>query len=346
MNISGVDIGSGHPTQIVAEISANHLQDIDIAKKTIAAISEVGVNFIKFQSYTPDTITLNSRKDYFKIDHGTPWDSRYLYDLYEEAHMPWEWHYELFEYSRSLNLIPFSSPFDATAVDLLEELNVPIYKIASYEITDIPLIRYVAQKGKPVILSSGVATNEDLELAINTCREVGNQDIFLLKCTSTYPTVPTEVNLRQMLSYQKLFNVEIGLSDHTVSNTAAVGAVALGASIIEKHIILDKTFSGPDSAFSISPEELSQLQISIKEMEACLGAGDPIMPTSVINARRHIRSLFIAHNVKKGDKISFNNVKSVRPGNGIHPKFHESLIGRTFVEDVEAGEPLEFRMID
>jgi len=346
MNISGIEVGGGKPAQIVAEVSANHLQDLEVAKETIEAISRTGVRFIKFQTYTPDTITLNSKKSYFKIEHGTPWDSRYLYELYQEAFMPWEWHSELFGFCRSLKLIPFSSPFDTSAVDFLEELNVPLFKIASYEITDIPLIRYVAQKGKPIILSSGVATNEDLKLAIETCKSQGNENIFLLKCTSNYPTPSREVNLRQMLAYREIFEVEVGLSDHTISNISALGAVALGASIVEKHVILDHSLPGPDSGFSITPLELAELYNSIREIEECLGSFKPSMPTSVLNARRHMRSLFVSQNVKEGETVTMENVRSVRPGDGLHPKHFDYVLGRTFARDVEANEPLDLGMID
>lgn len=346
MRFSDIEIGSTFPVEVIAELSANHMQSLELAKQTIYAISKTGVRFIKFQTYTPDSLTLKSKKKYFKIDLGSPWDSRYLYDLYSEAFMPWDWHAELFSFAKSLYMIPFSSPFDEKAVDFLENLDVPMYKIASYEITDIPLIKYVAKKGKPIILSSGISEIQDLKLAIDACKDEGNHEILILKCTSSYPTHARDVNLRQLSLIQETFGTEIGLSDHTLTNRAALGAVALGASVVEKHVILDRSISGPDSSFSITPEELSILVSEIRELEMTLGSREPELPESVKRARTHARSLFVTKNVVKGETVSEENIRSVRPANGLHPRFKFEVMGRKFSRDVDEHEPLSLDMID
>ena len=259
---------------IIAELSANHGGDIEIAKETVRAAKRAGADAIKLQTYTADTITLNVDSDDFKISQGTRWDGQYLYDLYKEASLPWEWHKDLFELSKDEGLICFSSPFDKTAVDFLEDLNTPIYKIASFEITDIPLIEYVASKKKPIIISTGVANYENIELAIQTCRNLGNNDITILKCTSSYPAPIEESNLIMMQQYAKDFNVKVGLSDHTLGNTLPIAATVLGASVIEKHFILNKEIGGPDATFSLDEKEFTKMVNAVREAEKSIGKID------------------------------------------------------------------------
>ena len=330
---------------IIAELSANHDRDINIAIETIRAAKRAGADAIKLQTYTADTITLNSRKDYFKINQGTHWDGQYLYDLYKEAALPWEWHVELFKVAKEEGLICFSSPFDFTAVDLLEELDCPIYKIASFEITDIPLIEYVASKGKPIIISTGIAEIEDIELAIETCKKVGNSDITILKCTSAYPAKLEDANLITIPDIMKRFGVKSGLSDHTLGVEAPAIAVALGATVIEKHFILDKSVGGPDAHFSLDEKKFKEMVDAVRLTEKMIGKVDYEMTEKKKNSRHFSRSLFVAEDVKEGDVLSDKNVRSIRPASGMHPKELTSIIGKKFSKDQEKGTPLGWDMI-
>jgi pseudaminic acid synthase len=332
-------------TYIIAELSANHNQSIKTAKATISAAKEVGADAIKLQTYTADTLTINSDQEYFKIKGGL-WDGRSLYELYEDAHTPWEWHSELFEHAQSLGLDIFSSPFDRTSVDFLENLKVPIYKIASFEIQDIPLIEYVASKGKPVVMSTGIATLEDIELALSTCRSIGNDQITLLKCTSAYPAPLEEVNLLTIPEMRERFGVEVGLSDHTMGASSAIAAVALGAKMIEKHFIIDRKQGGPDSSFSIEPTEFKQMVQSIREVEKALGTVTYKLSEKVKQNKIFARSLFVVKNVKAGDIISEENIRSIRPGYGLHPKHYTEIMGKQFTKDLEMGTPLDWNMIE
>ncbi len=325
---------------VIAELSANHGKSINVAIETIRAAKRAGADAIKLQTYTPDTITLHSEKEYFKIDHGTVWDGQFLYDLYQEASLPWEWHAKLFEVANRVGLVCFSSPFDITAVDLLEELNCPIYKIASLEITDIPLIEYVASKGKPIIISTGIAEISDIELAIETCRKVGNNQITILKCTSAYPAAPEDANLLTIPDIKKQFKVESGLSDHTLGIEAAVVAVALGAKVIEKHFILDKSIGGPDAHFSLDEKEFKQMVDAIRKTELMMGNVDYEMTDKKKKSRQFSRSLFITEDVKKGDLLTERNVRSIRPGFGMHPKYYRGVLGKRFNGSYEKGTPL------
>ena len=333
-------------TFIIAELSANHNQDINIALQTIKAAREVGADAIKLQTYTADTLTLDCDSDYFKIQHGTIWDGQTLHSLYDEAHTPWEWHEELMTYARSLGLICFSSPFDYSAVDFLESLNVPAYKIASPEITDIPLIEYVAKKNKPVIISTGIATLADIELAVRTCHEVGNYEVILLKCTSSYPTPLNEVDLRTIPNLRETFKCPVGLSDHTMGHVVAGAAVALGARVIEKHFILDKNIGGPDASFSLDPAEFRALVDTIRNTEMALGTVNYDLTPKMVKIREFSRSLFVSHDANKGDIISASNVRSVRPGYGMHPKHLKNILGLNFSKNVQKGEPVSVNMID
>jgi pseudaminic acid synthase len=322
---------------IIAELSANHNGSLETAIKTIRAAKRTGADAIKLQTYTPDTITLATKTKDFLLKQGTIWDGKYLHDLYKEAYMPWEWHKELFMVAKEEGLICFSSPFDPTAVDLLEGLGNPIYKIASFEITDIPLIRYVASKGKPIIISTGIATVEDITLALKTCKEEGNEQVSLLKCTSSYPAPMEEANLVMIRDLAQRFGVTTGLSDHTLGITAPVIAVTQGAKIIEKHFILDKSIGGPDASFSLDESEFTQMVKAVREAELALGKVDYTLTEKQQQGRNFSRSLYIVKDVKKGDLVTTNNLKSVRPGYGLHPKNLPNLLGKKFKMDCKKG---------
>jgi len=331
---------------IVAELSANHNRSLEIAKETIKAAKRAGADAIKLQTYTPDTITLNCQKEDFLIKSKTIWDGKYLYDLYGEAFTPWEWHQELFEIANREGLIFFSTPFDKTSVDFLEKLNVPVYKIASFEITDIPLIEYVASKYKPIILSKGIATLDDINLAINAIRAKGNDQIALLQCTSSYPALPNEANLSVITDFAEKFNVVPGLSDHTLGIKAPIIATSLGAKIIEKHFILDKSIGGPDSSFSLDVNEFSEMVKVIRETEQYLGNVSYDLSEKQRLSRQFSRSLYVTERIKKGEKFNNKNVRSIRPGFGLHPKYLNEIIGKTSIRDLEKGDRFNLKFID
>jgi pseudaminic acid synthase len=323
---------------IIAELSANHGGKIEVAKETIRAAKKAGADAIKLQTYTADTITLDSDKPDFIIE-GTIWEGRKLHDLYKEAYLPWEWHKELFQTAREEGLVCFSSPFDHSAVDFLEELNTPMYKIASFEITDIPLIRYAASKGKPMIISTGIASFEDIELAVSACREEGNEDITILKCTSAYPATLEDANLLTMQQIAKDFKVKVGLSDHTLGITAPVVATALGASVIEKHFILDKSIGGPDASFSLDVNEFSSMVDAVRKAEKALGEATYNLKDSQVKNKQFARSLYVAQDMKAGDVVTLENVRSVRPGFGLHPKHLHDILGKEVLCDLVKGTP-------
>jgi len=331
---------------IIAELSANHNQDYDIAVKTVIEAKKAGADAIKLQTYTADTITLDCRNKYFQINGDTIWDGKFLCDLYKEAYTPWEWQPKLKKIAENEGLICFSSPFDKTAVDFLEEMNVPAYKVASFEIKDIPLIEYIASKGKPIIISTGIATFSDIEEAINSCRKMGNNNIALLKCTSSYPAPVEEANLLTIPHLRDTFGVIPGLSDHTMGHSVAVAAVALGAKIIEKHFILDRKLGGPDSAFSMEPAEFKQMVDGIRDVEKALGKITYELSPGVEKSKKFARSLFIVKPVKAGEAVTENNIKSIRPGYGLHPKFYKQVIGKTFIQDFEKGTPLDWEQFE
>ncbi|MDB9760166.1 pseudaminic acid synthase [bacterium] len=330
---------------IIAELSANHGGNIDIALETVRAAKRTGADAIKIQTYTADTITIDSKNKYFKINQGTYWDGQYLYDLYKTASLPWEWHAEIFKVAKEEGILCFSSPFDSTAVDLLESLNNPIYKIASFEITDIPLIEYIARKGKPIIISTGIAEITDIELAIETCLKAGNNNITILKCTSAYPADPTDANLLTIPDIKSRFGVKVGLSDHTMGIEGPVVATALGATVIEKHFILDKKIGGPDAHFSLDEKEFTEMVKSVRIAESMLGKVDYEMTEKKKNSRQFSRSLFIVEDVKSGDIINKENVRSIRPGFGMHPKYLFEILGKEFNRDLEKGTPMTKEMI-
>ncbi len=326
---------------IIAELSANHGDSLDIVYKTMDAALDAGADAFKLQTYTADTITLNAKQSHFRIDQNTHWDGQYLYDLYKAAALPWEWHEPIFEYAAKIGIDCFSSPFDATAIDLLEKLNTPAYKIASFEITDISLIAYAASKGKPMIISTGIANEEDINLAIKTCLENGNLDITLLKCTSEYPAPPENANLMTIPDMKTRFKTKVGLSDHTTGIEAPIVAVSLGASVIEKHFILDKSIGGADAHFSLDKSEFKQMVDAVRLTEKLLGKVDYELTEKKKKNRHFSRSLFIAQDVKKGQTLTHENIRSVRPGIGLHPKEFSSVLGLTFCEDYVLGTPLK-----
>lgn len=339
------EIGEGKPTFIIAELSANHMNDFDIAVKTIEAMAESGADAVKFQTFTPDTITIDCDNEYFQIKQGTVWDGQILHKLYEDAYMPWDWQPKLKKIAENLGLIVFSSPFDKTSVDFLEDMDVPAYKIASFEITDIPLIEYVASKGKPIIISTGIASFEDIELAVKTCLDVGNNEIALLKCTSSYPAPLEEINLNTIPHIKEKFNVVVGLSDHTLGGEVSTAAVALGANIIEKHFILDRNMGGPDSEFSMEPHEFKVMVDSIRNVEKALGKVSYELSDKMKSNREFSRSLFVVEDMKKGDIITEDNVRSIRPGFGLHPIYLKEILGKKINRDLKKGTPFELIFI-
>lgn len=342
ISIGNKIISKNSETFIIAEISANHNQDIEIAKKMIREAKRIGADAVKIQTYTADTITLKCDNEYFQINQGTTWDGTTLYNLYEQAYTPWEWHKDLFKIAEEEGIICFSSPFDKTAVDFLEELNAPAYKIASFEITDLPLIKYVASKMKPVIISTGIAEMHEIQEAVEVCRSVGNEQIILLKCTSSYPAPLDEINLRTIPNMADTFNVISGLSDHTLGITVPVGAVALGAKVIEKHFILDREMGGPDSGFSLDIDEFEEMVQAVRNVEKALGNVRYTLSDKSRKNREFSRSLFIAEDVKEGEIISRRNIRSVRPGFGLKPKYLEKIIGKEFIGNYKKGTPLKW----
>src|SRR5574344_2906035 len=330
---------------IVAKLSANHNGKKSIAINTVKAAKRAGAGAIKLQTYTADTLTLNCHNDDFKIKQGTLWDGRYFYDLYKEAYTPWEWHEELFHVAREEGLICFSTPFDKTAVDFLEELNNPIYKIASFEITDVNLIEYAAKKMKPMVISTGIATLEDIQLAVDTCRKVGNNDITLLKCTSSYPAPIDEANLMMIQDLATRFGVKSGLSDHTIGSVAPITAVVLGAVMIEKHFIIDRSIGGPDAAFSMNEQEFTQMVKEIRQAEKAIGKINYEPTDKMKSGRCFSRSLYVAEDMKAGDVITEQNVRSVRPGFGLHPKYFPELLGKKVNRNLQKGERMKLEWI-
>lgn len=322
---------------IIAELSANHGGKIEIAKETIKAAKEIGANAIKLQTYTADTLTLDSDKEDFVIKGGTLWDDRKLYDLYKEAYLPWEWHEELFRYAREIGIDIFSSPFDKTAVDFLEQFNPSAYKIASFEITDYELIRYTASKGKPIIISTGIATIDEIQDAVDICKGEGNHDIILLKCTSSYPAPLEDANLLTIPNLAQTFGVISGFSDHTLGSTAPIVATTLGAKVIEKHFILDKSIGGADADFSLDKQEFSDMIKAVRDTEKLIGKVDYSMSEKKRKSRQFSRSLYVAKDIQKGECFTEENIRSVRPGYGMHPKYLKNVLGKVADRDYEFG---------
>lgn len=323
---------------IIAELSANHNGKFDLAKKTIYAMKESGADAVKFQTYTPDSLSLDVDNEYFPVIKGGLWDGYRPYELYKEAQTPWEWQPKLAEYAKSLGLEWLSSPFDFEAVSFLDSIGCPQYKIASFEINDIPLIELTASKGKPMIISTGVAEINDIELAIETCRNAGNHQITLLKCTSNYPATIEDANLVTIPDMIKRFGVKVGISDHTMGSMVPTVAVSLGATVVEKHFILDRKLGGPDSAFSMEPQEFKEMVQSIRQAESALGNVTYEVSESDKNRRR---SLFVVKDIKAGEPFTEENVRSIRPGYGLHPKYLKDMIGKIANENIKKGTPLK-----
>jgi len=323
----------------IAEISGNHNGSLDRARALVKAAADSGADAVKFQTYTADTMTLNLKEFSVSSDHSL-WGGRTLYSLYEEAHTPWEWHEELFDLCRKLDVIPFSSPFDLTAVDFLEKLGAPMYKIASLETSDLRLIRAVAETGKPLIISTGATEWQEIQDLVATVKSSGNQDLTLLVCTSSYPSLPQDAHLRRMETLRDEFDVNIGLSDHTLGLGVSIGAIALGASVIEKHFTLSRDDGGADAAFSMEPREFSQLVEEGKNAFYALGNSNWAMQNSEKESRRLRRSLFVAEDIKAGDKVNFTNVRAIRPGHGLDAKYYDEIQGREFTSDLIIGTPL------
>jgi pseudaminic acid synthase len=344
MKIGNKNISENSKVLIIAELSANHNGNLEIAIETIKAAKRAGADCVKLQTYTADTITIDSRKSDFIIK-GTIWNGRNLYELYQEAYTPWEWHDTLFRTASEEGLICFSSPFDKSSVDLLEQLNTPAYKIASFEITDIPLIEYVASKGKPVIISTGIAAMEDIELALDACRRMGNNDVVLLKCTSSYPAPVEEANMAMIPDMMKRFNVFAGLSDHTIGSTVPIVATCFGAKVIEKHFILDRSIGGPDASFSMNEGEFKNMVKAIREAEKAIGFVDYRLTEKQMKGRDFSRSLYVVEDIKAGEVLTEKNVRSIRPGFGMPPQFFKEILGKTAKVSIEKGTPLSWELI-
>jgi len=337
-------IGAGEPVYIIAEMSANHHQDFDQAVKIIQAAKDAGADAVKLQTYTPDTITIDCRNDYFQIK-GTIWEGRNLYDLYREAFTPWEWQPKLKAIADELGLDLFSTPFDHTAVDFLEGMAVPAYKIASFELVDLPLIERVAQTGKPLIMSTGMAALAEIDEAVRAARGAGAKEIALLKCTSAYPAAPAAMNLRTIPHLVEAFGVPVGLSDHTLGISVPVAAVALGACIVEKHLTLSRSRPGPDSAFSLEPGEFKEMVAAIRTAEQALGEVRYELTEQEAASRVFRRSLFVVADMKAGETFTPENVRSIRPGHGLAPKYLPEVLGKRAAAAIPKGTPLSFDLI-
>lgn len=338
--IGNLNLDKKSSSFIIAELSANHNGSLQTALETVRAAKRAGADAIKLQTYTADTITLKSIKEDFRIQ-GTIWEGKYLHALYQEAYTPWEWHKEIFDEAKRVGLICFSSPFDFAAVDFLETLDVPAYKIASFEITDIPLIQYTASKGKPIIISTGIAEYEDIALAVKTCRDAGNNQIALLKCTSSYPAPIEEANMRMVQKLAEDFNVVTGLSDHTLGSIVPIVSVCFGAKIIEKHFILDRSVGGPDASFSMNESEFKEMVIAVRQAESAIGIESYELTEKQLAGKVFSRSLYISKDVKKGDILDETSIRSVRPGYSLHPKYYYELLGKKALKDFTIGDRIK-----
>lgn len=338
-------IGSGQPTYVIAEMSANHHQDFEQAAAIVRAAKEAGADAVKLQTYTPDTITIASNRPEFRIE-GTIWEGRNLHELYGEAYTPWDWQPRLKQIAGDLGLDLFSTPFDATGVDFLEAMNVPAHKIASFELVDIPLIQKVARTGKPMIMSTGMATAEEIEESLQAARQAGNTQIALLKCTSAYPASPDQMNLRTIPELSRRFDVPAGLSDHTMGIAVPVAAVALGACIVEKHLTLSRSQPGPDSVFSLEPQEFKAMVDAVRVAEKALGEVQFGCSAAEASSRVFRRSLFVVQDVKCGERFTPENVRSIRPGHGLHTRHLPDVLGRHAACDIERGTPLNWKLVN
>ncbi|QIB27496.1 pseudaminic acid synthase [Caloranaerobacter azorensis] len=337
-------IGEGQPTYIIAEMSANHAGDFNRAIEIIHAAKESGADCIKIQTYTPDTMTIDCDKEYFRITKGT-WKGENLYSLYKKAYTPWEWQARLKEEADKIGIDFLSTPFDKTAVDFLEELGIDFYKIASFEVVDIPLIKYVASKGKPIIMSTGMATLGEIEEAVNAVKSQGNEKLCLLKCSSAYPAVPEDMNLKTIKYLEEVFGVIVGLSDHSLGSVGAVTAVVLGAKVVEKHFCISREIENPDSSFSMEPHEFKKMVEDIRAVERAIGKVSFKVSQREEISRVFRRSIFIVKDIKKGEVFSEENIRVIRPGYGLAPKYYEDILGKTASKDIERGTPLDWSMV-
>ena len=345
LDIGKRTVGDDAPVFIIAEMSANHGRDFGQAVEIVRAAHAAGADAVKLQTYTPDTMTLKCDSDLFRI-HGTAWDGRTLHDLYAEAYTPWEWQPKLKEVADDLGILLFSSPFDFTAVDFLEEMDVPCYKIASFELVDLPLIRRVAATGKPVIMSTGMASEAEIAEGVEAFRDEGGRELVLLKCTSAYPALPEEMNLRTIPYLAEKFGVVAGLSDHSLGTAVPVAAVALGAGVIEKHLCLSRSLGGPDAGFSLEPDEFKSMVDAVRIAEKALGSIDFRLSEKQKEAALLRRSLFIVKPVGKGEPLTLENVRAIRPGHGLHTRELENVLGKTARSDLKEGTPLAWDMIE
>ena len=337
-------IGPGHPCFIVAEMSGNHNGSFMCAKKIIDAAAKAGVDAIKLQTYTADTLTIDSDKKYFKIKSG-PWAGKTLYQLYSQAHTPWQWQPKLKKYAEKKGLIFFSTPFDETAVSFLEKMNVSLYKIAGYEMADIPLLKKIATTKKPIILSAAMASKKEIALSVRTLRKHGTKELAVLHCVNAYPAIPLDMNIKTIPEIIKHFKVVSGLSDHSLSNIAAIGSVALGGSIIEKHITLSRVDVGPDVAFSLEPDEFKSLVESVRTLEASLGEAGYGIGVNELPSAIFKRSVFAVQDIHKGERFTKENIRVIRPGNGLVPKYYDNIIGKKASKNIERGTPLAKKLI-
>jgi N-acetylneuraminate synthase len=344
ITIKGRSIGPGHPAYIIAEMSANHNQDYQQAVDLIVAAKEAGADAVKLQTYTPDTLTIDCDNDFFKIK-GTIWDGRNLYDLYGEAYTPWEWQPKLKVVADELGIDLFSSPFDESAVDFLESMDVPAYKIASFENVDLPLLRRIAQTGKPIIMSTGMATLAEIDEAVRTIQEANGDQLALLKCTSAYPAMPEDMDLRSIPHLAEAFGLPTGLSDHTLGTAVPIAAVSLGACIIEKHFTISRDIPGPDSEFSLEPSELKTLVESVHIAEKALGSVQYGVSDREAESRVFRRSLFVVEDVAAGEVFTSTNVRSIRPGYGLHTRYLDQIIGRRSSRQVSRGTPMDWDLL-
>ena len=344
-HIGDRELSVGCPVYVMAELSANHNQSFDRAVRLVEEAKHAGADAIKLQTYTADTITIKSDKDYFRVGGGTLWDGRTLHDLYAEAYTPWEWQPRLKKIANDLGMDLFSSPFDASAVDFLEKMGVPAYKVASFELVDIPLIQKIARTRKPIIMSTGMATEVEIEEALDTAKAAGASEIALLKCTSSYPAPPEEMNLRTIPELLRRFDVPVGLSDHTMGVAVPVAAVALGACIIEKHLTLSRSDPGPDSAFSLEPHEFKAMADAVRTTEAALGRVQFGCSAREEKSRIFRRSLFVVDDIKRGQPFTPDNVRSIRPAHGLHTRHLPEVLGKKASQDIERGTPLDWNLI-
>jgi pseudaminic acid synthase len=346
IEIGGRRVGAGEPVYCIAELSANHNQNFETAVRIVQAAKDAGADAVKLQTYTPDTITIQSNRECFRVGGGTLWEGRSLYDLYQEAYTPWEWQPKLKKVADDLGMQCFSSAFDASAVDFLETMNVPAHKVASFELVDLPLIQKMAATGKPLIMSTGMATVAEIEEAVTTARRAGATQIALLKCTSAYPAPPEEMNLRTIPELGRRFDVPVGLSDHTMGIAVPVAAVSLGACIIEKHLTLSRAAGGPDSAFSLEPEEFKAMVEGVRTAEKALGSVHFGVSERESRSRVFRRSLFVVRDLKKGEPFTSKNVRSIRPGDGLHTRHLAEVLGKTAALDIVRGTPLSWDLVN